>query len=85
MKISFLQNLWIQEKGWDHQLKNEDIETWQKIMTEMKELSIISVLRLIGGENPQLLRFCVASEKAYATAIYLKTSYEGKANVNLLF
>ena len=22
----FLQNLWIQEKGWDEQLKNEDIE-----------------------------------------------------------
>ena len=26
----FLQNLQIQEKGWDDQLKNEDIETWQK-------------------------------------------------------
>ena len=26
----FLQNLWIQEKGWDDQLENGDIETWQK-------------------------------------------------------
>ena len=45
----FLQNLWIQEKEWDDQLKNEDIETWQKVM---KELSTISVLRHMGGENP---------------------------------
>ena len=45
----------------------------------MKELSTISVLRHIGGENPQLLYFCDASDKTYATAIYLKTLYEGKA------
>ena len=45
----FLQNLWIQEKEWDDQLKNEDIETWQKVM---KELSTISVPRHMGGENP---------------------------------
>ena len=51
----------------------------------MKELSTISVRRLIGGENPQLLCFCDTSEKAYATVIYLKTSYEGKIDVKLLF
>ena len=51
----------------------------------MKELSIISVPRHIGGENPQLICFCDASEKTYATAIYLKTSCEGKTEVNLLF
>ena len=45
----------------------------------MKEVSTISVLRHIGGENPQLLYFCDASDKTYATAIYLKTLYEGKA------
>ena len=41
----FLQNLWIQKKGWDDQLENEDIETSQKIIAEMKELSTISVPR----------------------------------------
>ena len=81
----FLQNLWIQEKGWEYQLENEDIETWQKVIAEIKELSTISVPRYIGGENPQLICFSDASEKAYATAIYLKTSSEGKAEVNLLF
>ena len=81
----FLQNLWIQEKGWDDQLKNEGIEKWQKIIAEMKELSTISVPRHIGGENPQLLCFCDASEKAYATDIYLKILCEGKADVNLPF
>ena len=66
-------------------MKNEDIETWQNITAEMKELSTISVPRHIGGEIPQVLCFCDASEKAYATAIYLKTLYERKADVNLLF
>ena len=65
----FLQNLWIQEKVWEYQLENEDIETRQEIIAEIKELSTISVPRYIGGENPQLVCFCDASEKAYATAI----------------
>ena len=81
----FLQNLWIQEKGWDDQLENEDIETWQKTITEMRELSTISVPRHIGDETPQLLCFCDVSEKAYLTAIYLKTLYDGKYDVSPLF
>ena len=31
------------KKNEDHQLKNKDIETWQRIIAEMKELSTISV------------------------------------------
>ena len=81
----FLQNLWIQQKGWDDQLENEDIETWQKTITEMRELSTISVPRHIGDETPQLLCFCDVSEKEYLTAIYLKTLYDGKYDVSLLF
>ena len=46
---------------------------------------IISVPRHIGDETPQLLCFCDVSEKAYATAIYLKTLYGGKHDVSLLF
>ena len=65
----FLQNLWIQEKGWGDQLKNEDIETGQKIIAEIKELSTTSVPRHIGGENPRFLCFYDALEKAYVTAI----------------
>ena len=51
----------------------------------MKELPTISLPRHIGGENPQLFCFREASEKANATAIYLKTSCEGKADVKLPF
>ena len=46
---------------------------------------IISVPRHIGDETPQLLCFCDVSEKAYATAIYLRTLYGGKYDVSLLF
>ena len=81
----FLQNLRIQEKRRDDQLKNEDIKTWLKMIAEMKESSTISVPRHTGGENRQLLCFCDASEKAYTTVIYLKTLCEEKADVNQLF
>ena len=50
-----LQNLWIWEKGWDDQLENEEIKSWKKIIADMKELSTISVLRLLDGETSQLL------------------------------
>ena len=53
-------------KAVDDQLENEDIETWQKVMAEMKELSS-SVPKHTGGENPQLICFCDTSEKASAT------------------
>ena len=56
-----------------------------KIISEIKELFTIFVPRHIGGENPQLLYFCDASQKTYATAIYVKTLYEGKADVTPLF
>ena len=65
--------------------KTKTLKEWQKIIAEIKELSTISVRRLIRGENLQLLCFCDALGKAYATAIYLKASYEGKIDVNLLF
>ena len=57
----------------------------KKTIIEMIELSIISVPRHIGDETPQLLCFCDVLEKAYATAIYLKTLYGGKYDVSLLF
>ena len=50
--ILFLQNLWIQEKGWDDHLKDESIEKWQKIIAQMKELSTIFEPRHIKCENP---------------------------------
>ena len=42
MRLS-VQNLWIQEKGWDDQLENKDIKAWQKIIAEMKKLYTISI------------------------------------------
>ena len=50
-----LQNLWIWEKGWDDQLENKEIKSWKKIIADMKELSTISVPRLLDGETSQLL------------------------------
>ena len=50
-----LQNLWIWEKRWDDQLENEEIKSWKKIIADMKELSTISVPRLLDGETSQLL------------------------------
>ena len=81
----FLQNLWSQDKDWDEKLDERDIEEWRKLRAETEDLSLISIPRYTGSKDAQLLCFCDASEKAFATVIYLKTTTDGKSKVNLIF
>ena len=71
--------------NWDHPINKKDIETWQKIIEETKDLSEIKVPRYIGTHERQLICFCDASENTYATAIYLKNIDNGIPKVNLIF
>ena len=55
-------------------------------MVQTKELLKINISRYIGGKNSQLICFCDASKKVYATSIYLKTlDQEKDSRVNLIF
>ena len=81
----FLQQLWKKDMDWDDPLSKEDKELWLELTKDLKDLATIRIPRFIGNEKPQLLGFCDASKKAYATAIYLRTEIEGKHHVNLIF
>ena len=41
--------------------------------------------RYLGCKDPQLICSCDASEKAYTTAVYLKTTHKEKSDVNFVF
>ena len=84
VKLS-LQNLWSQDKDWDKKLDERDIEEWRKLRAETKDLSLISIPRYTGSKDAHILCFCDASDKAFATAIYLKTMIDGESKVNLIF
>ena len=77
----FLQDLWASKKEWDEKLDKEMLHKWMKLQKEMECISIVTIPRFIGNSNCQLLCFCDASTKAYASVIYLSSD----AGVNLLF
>ena len=81
----FLRNLWAQGKDWDDKMDSKDIEAWRAIIEETKELLTITVPRYLGCKDPQLICFCDASEKVYATEVYLKTTHEERSDINLVF
>ena len=55
-------------------------------MTDLNGISSTLLLRFVGnGCCSQLLCFCDSSNKAYATAIYLRTIKNDKITVNLVF
>lgn len=81
----FLQELWEKDMDWDDPLSNDDRETWIELTKDLNELATVQIPRFIGNEKSQLIGFCDASKKAYATAVYLRTEIEGKPHVNLIF
>jgi len=52
-----------------------------KLQKEIECISMVTIPRFIGNSNCQLLCFCDASTKAYASVIYLSSD----ADVNFLF
>ena len=77
----FLQELWASEKEWDEKFEEEMLHKWIKLQKENECISMVTIPRFIGNSNCQLLCFCDASAKAYASVIYLSSD----AGVNLLF
>ncbi|XP_073250389.1 uncharacterized protein [Porites lutea] len=74
----FLQDLWASKKEWDEKLDEEVLHKWMNLQKEMECISMVTIPRFIGNSNCQLLCFCDASTKAYA-------SVSSDAGVVLLF
>ena len=69
----FLQELWASEKEWDEKLEEAMPHKWIKLQKENEGISMVTIPRFIGNSNCQLLCFCDASVKAYASVIYLSS------------
>ena len=83
----FLQKLWVADKPWDEPLSMELLTEWKKVAQLLRDISRVRIPRFIGKvtEESQLLIFCDASIKAYATTLYLRENDGTKFRVNLLF
>ena len=84
MKL-FLQKLWINGQQWDDELSDSLKDEWKTITAKAENLDDIAIPRFIGSELLEMLCFCDASGKAYATTIYLRSVKDGKVVVNLVF
>ena len=81
-----LQKLWIFNVSWDDLLPIKLFKEWKKVSQSLTEISSLKISQFVGGNinkgNNQLLIFCDASTKAYATVLYLRLE---KGQTNLLF
>ena len=71
----FLQKLWVADKSWDEPLSMDLLIEWKQVVQLLTDISSVKVSRCVGNVNKgdsQLLIFCDASMKAYATALYLR-------------
>ncbi|XP_058816945.1 uncharacterized protein LOC131680243 [Topomyia yanbarensis] len=77
----FIQDLWMQECGWDQPLGERLQEQWQEFRRNLAGLEGLSVPRWTGiGSHVVLVEihgFCDAFEKAYGACIYIRTVADG--------
>lgn len=73
---------------WDEELPPTITEQWTKLLGDLQTTNEISFQRRIsitGSNTTQLHAFADASQKAFATAIYLRTQERDEVTVTLIF
>ncbi|XP_068144195.1 uncharacterized protein [Drosophila tropicalis] len=73
----FMQELWLQELGWDDQLPSELHHRWQDFTKSYSFLDQIRIPRWVlhdPNSDIQFHCFCDASQRAYGAAIYVRVS-----------
>jgi len=76
------------DKTWDEPLSEDLVTERNDIAQNICETLSLRLDRFLGrasGEFSQLLVFCNASAKAYATVVYLRTKFGEEYHNNLLF
>ena len=76
MKILF-QELCINKTNWDAELNEELLEQWKSILQDMSLIDCYRILRYFVRHpvNVQLHGFSDTSERAYATVVYVRSTY----------
>ena len=86
----FIQQLWEKNMSWDDPLPTRLRNEWAKIVYDLQNLSKIQIPRYVnterdGTEEYQLICFCDASGKAFATAVYIRVIGPHSVKANLIF
>nr|XP_041630532.1 uncharacterized protein LOC121501962 [Drosophila kikkawai] len=71
----FMQEIWLQDLGWDDKLPTHMSQRWQSFLREYSDLNKIRVPRWVGYQPEVIVEhhgFCDASQKAYGAAIYVR-------------
>lgn len=72
----FLQRLWMAGLGWDEPLRGALMEDWTKFVSSLPAINEVSIPRSMlppGKYQATLHGFSDASERGYATCVYLRT------------
>ena len=66
--------MWAINQSWDEPLCSELISEWSQVLQLLIEIPNLKIPRFVKStkSNNQLLIFCEASSKAYATVVYLR-------------
>ena len=77
MMKTFSQELREKGREWNEKMSDEEIKPWKEIIGGLEYLTDVHIPRFVGNNSAQLLCFCDASSKVYATEIYLRNIYDG--------
>ncbi|XP_022828982.1 uncharacterized protein LOC111358223 isoform X2 [Spodoptera litura] len=84
----FLQQLWVIKLNWDDPIPQILLDTWLKFISNLHYISNIKINRYVLCDNPvsiELHCFVDASQKAYASCVYLRSTNEkNEVTVRLL-
>ncbi|XP_043862253.1 uncharacterized protein LOC122756499 [Drosophila santomea] len=83
----FMQEIWLQNLGWDDKLPTEMSQRWQSILEEYSDLNQIRVPRWIWYQPEVIIEhhgFRDASQRAYGAAIYISVEMGQKILTRLL-
>src|SRR5207244_5349154 len=83
----FLQRLWVQKFDWEDPLPTDLDSEWRSITADILPIPKYSLDRYLNkiSDNYELHCFCDASQKAYGTAIYLRSISNDSSISHLLF
>ena len=70
---------------WDETFSETQQQEWYKLYDDLIPLSSMPILRYIGGNEYKLFCFTDASAEAYSATVYLYSTVDETAHVNLVF
>ena len=88
---TLLQDLWVREFDWDDPIEDLTVrQIWNDLQMDLQDISKYKVQRYIGNEEKDgsvynIVCFCDASKKAYATVVYLHQESDCGSEANLVF